>query len=113
MTFYNLSIIFMQLHTEYLTSHINVVVYTVSLQNVEATGKHYLLCVDVSRSMDFGSLHGTSQLVPVVAAVSMVMVIARTEPHYSMVAFSSSGLTPVNITSNMTIEEVCKTFSEV
>ena len=87
--------------------------WDVFIQNVEVTGKCYMLCVDVSKSMDLGSVHSSSQLAPAVAAISMAMVIARTEPHYCMMAFSSNGLTPVDVTSDMTIEQVCQTFSKV
>ncbi|KAK2152351.1 hypothetical protein LSH36_330g00010, partial [Paralvinella palmiformis] len=84
-----------------------------AFKNVEPTGKHHLLCVDVSKSMDIGGVHITSQLAPAMAAISMAMVIAQTEPHHSMMAFSSSAMTPIDVTADLTIEEVCDMFSKV
>ena len=95
--------------------------YTFSLltfwQNVEVTNKRYLLCVDASKSMDYGNVHGSAQLRPMKAAACMVMVTGRSEPNFSLKAFSSKGLididgTPIkpykkSVTSSQRLVSIC------
>jgi hypothetical protein len=63
--------------------------------------------------MEYGSVHGASQLKPIRAAASMAMVTGRTETNFTMMAFSSLGLTPIDVDTSKTIQEVCHAFSEV
>ena len=55
--------------------------------NVEPAGKRTLIGLDVSGSMNSGSVAGSS-LAPREAAAAMAMVIAKTEPIYQIMAFS-------------------------
>jgi 60 kDa SS-A/Ro ribonucleoprotein len=61
-----------------------------SFDNVEPTGKAYLLGIDVSGSMDHGVCAGCDVLTPRDAAAAMAMLTARTEDRSYTVAFSDT-----------------------
>lgn len=61
-----------------------------SFGNVEATGKRWLLGLDVSGSMDSGTIAGVPGLTPRVASSAMAMVTAATGDPYEIVAFTSA-----------------------
>ena len=81
-------------------------------QNVEPTNKRTLVAVDVSSSMSYGTVNGSSQITPVLGASVMAMATARSEPDYQTLAFSS-GLTPVKLTAQMQLNDVFKVMAEV
>lgn len=58
---------------------------------VEATGKRWLLALDVSGSMECGRIAGAPGLTPRVASAAMAMITAHTETLYETVAFTSGG----------------------
>lgn len=60
-----------------------------TFENVLPTNKNILLALDVSGSMDGGTLAGVPGLTPRIAAAAMAMVTARCEPNHQFVAFTS------------------------
>lgn len=90
---------------------------------VEPTGKNLLLAIDVSGSMDCGSVGGVAGLTPRMAAACMAMVTARVEKHWHMVGFSArdwrsrfaneSELVTLGITPDMTLTEACAVMRKV
>lgn len=58
--------------------------------NVAATGKRIVLALDVSGSMDDGTMAGVPGLTPRVAATAMALVTAATEPQHTIIAFSAA-----------------------
>lgn len=58
--------------------------------NVPSTGKRIMLALDVSGSMDSGSIAG-GLLTPREGAAVMALVTARVEPDYDLVGFASGG----------------------
>src|SRR5215212_704126 len=91
-----------------------------TFENVEATGKRWLLALDVSGSMGGGMVSGVPGLTPRVATGAMALVTAATEPTYTMVAFSApsdgklggqfgggdSGLTQVALSPRQRLDDV-------
>lgn len=83
-----------------------------AFQNVEPTGKRWLLALDVSGSMGGGQIAGIPGLTPRVGAAAMSLVTAATEAQYTILGFSDKlvrlPITPrqrlddaVNATSNL------------
>ena len=60
-----------------------------SFGNVESAGKRWVLALDVSGSMDSGSIAGIPGLTPRVGSAAMAMVTYRAEPAVSLVAFTA------------------------
>ena len=59
--------------------------------NVEPTGKRWLLALDVSGSMNSGTIAGVPGLSPRVASAALALVTANVEPQHLFVAFTSGG----------------------
>ena len=89
-----------------------IAVSIILLQFVEPTGKRFLLAIDVSGSMEYYKVLGSSSVSCRVASAAMAMVTAKTEENYHMVGFSSN-LIPLKIHAKMRLDEVCKTISQV
>lgn len=83
-----------------------------SFGNVEPTGKNTLICLDVSASMTWNNLMGVRGLTPRVASAALAMTVVRTEPWYMTVGFSDT-MRDINITKNMTLDQVCKTIERI
>ncbi|XP_070532315.1 RNA-binding protein RO60-like [Ptychodera flava] len=85
-----------------------------SFKNIEPTGKRFLLALDVSGSMTYGSVNGAKSITASLAAAAMLMVTARTEPkeHYDILAFSDK-LVPLPINASMKLDDVCKAAVDV
>lgn len=97
--------------------------FVLAFKNVEPTGKRYLLALDVSGSMDGGSVAGTN-LTPREGAAAMALVTARTEEQYEIVGFTRrgegewthtkgrsscpDGVSPVPFTARSTLNSVCE-----
>ena len=62
--------------------------FYLSFGNVEPTGKDILLALDVSGSMDSGTIAGVTGLTPRIGAAAMALVTQRVEPGAELVAFS-------------------------
>lgn len=63
--------------------------FYLAFENVVPTGKNILLAVDVSGSMDGGSICGAQSITPRIGAAAMAMAITKTEHNWGAVAFSS------------------------
>ena len=99
---------------------------------LEATGKRVLLALDVSGSMDSGTIAGAPGVTPRIASAAMAMVTARTEREWHCVGFSSgahgewapkghpktawgsgAALVPLAISPRQRLDDVVKTISRV
>jgi 60 kDa SS-A/Ro ribonucleoprotein len=97
-----------------------------SFGNVEASGKRWVLALDVSGSMDSGNIAGVPGLTPRAASAAMALITAATESDYQMVAFSAasggtggqwgggeSGLTRLTLSSRQRLDDVAKAMSAI
>ncbi|XP_048354668.1 RNA-binding protein RO60 [Sphaerodactylus townsendi] len=81
-----------------------------TFQTLEPTEKRFLLAVDVSHSMSqkvLGCVLNASTI-----AAAMCMVVARTEKHSHVVAFSHE-MVPCPVTEDMTLPQVLQKMSEI
>ncbi len=78
-----------------------------SFANVESTGKRWMLALDVSGSMDCGTIAGVPGLSPRVGAAAMSLVTAATEPQHMFAAFSHH-LVDLAISPRQRLDDVCK-----
>jgi len=91
-----------------------------SFENVEPSGKRWLLALDVSGSMDCGNVAGVPGLSPRVASSALAMIAAAREPEHRIVGFTSSGsgyggrwgggdpgLTDIRISPRQRLDDVC------
>jgi len=85
-----------------------------SFDAIEATGKRYLLGVDVSASMSWtnNQMYQDYGITPREAAAVMAMVSAKTEKKSFTVGFSTT-LVDLNINPNMILVEVIEALSKV
>lgn len=65
-----------------------------AFDNVEPTGKRFYLGIDVSGSMESGTISGVPGLTPRMGAAAMAMLVARTEPNYYAAGFSDGSRVP-------------------
>ena len=61
--------------------------------SIEPTGKRFMLALDVSGSMEGGTIAGVPGLTPRIASAAMALVTAATEPQHQFVAFTAGGWT--------------------
>jgi len=91
--------------------------FYLSFGNVESTGKNIMLALDVSGSMTWSNISGSSVLTPRTASAAMAMVTARTERNYVVTAFAGGGnggnggwgasaLTELNISPKMDMPKI-------
>lgn len=76
-----------------------------SFKNVTPTGKRLMLALDVSGSMNSGTVSGVPGLTPRVAAAAMALVTARVESDYCLVAFSHE-MVALNISPRQRLDDV-------
>jgi 60 kDa SS-A/Ro ribonucleoprotein len=100
--------------------------------NVTPTGKRLLLALDVSGSMESGSVAGIPGLTPRAASAALALVTAATEEEYDIVGFfagrrgwkprgsrrrqwylGDDGLTPLSISTRQRLDDVVKTVSDL
>jgi 60 kDa SS-A/Ro ribonucleoprotein len=98
--------------------------------NVDPTGVRFLLALDVSGSMESGSVAGVPGLTPRDASAALALVTAATEPHCETVGFFAGkggwksrtksqwdwleqGLTPLAISPRQRLDDVVKTVSDL
>jgi len=93
-----------------------------AFENVEPTGKRWLLGMDVSGSMEGGFIAGVPGLTPRIASAAMALVTAATEKDYRTVAFtsgnggnwhSSTVLKELTISPRQRLDDVLKTVSSL
>jgi 60 kDa SS-A/Ro ribonucleoprotein len=81
--------------------------FYLAFDNVEATGKRWLLGVDVSGSMSGGAVAGVAGMTPRVAAAAMALVTAATEPEHVIMAFQKS-FVPLGISPRERLDDVVR-----
>jgi 60 kDa SS-A/Ro ribonucleoprotein len=81
--------------------------FYLAFDNVEATGKRWLLGVDVSGSMSTGTVGGVACMTPRVAAAAMALVTAATEPRHVIMAFQGK-FTPLGISPRERLDDVVR-----
>jgi 60 kDa SS-A/Ro ribonucleoprotein len=81
---------------------------------VEPTGKNHFLALDVSQSMTWNPIAGTT-ITPRVASAAMAMVTARVEKNFFLGGFTSghggygrSGLTPIDVKVGERLDALCR-----
>jgi 60 kDa SS-A/Ro ribonucleoprotein len=77
--------------------------------NVEPTGKRWLFGLDVSGSMDSGTVAGVPGLTPRVGAAALSLVTAATERDHHFVGFSHQ-LVPLAISPRQRLDDVAETM---
>lgn len=86
--------------------------FYLAFQAVEPTNRRWLLALDVSGSMNGGTVCGTVGITPRVASAAMALVTAATEPHRHIVGFSDK-LVDVNIAPGMRLDAVVRTIDAI
>lgn len=81
--------------------------FYLAFDNVEATGKRWLLGVDVSGSMSSGTVAGVAGMTPRVAASAMTLVTAATEPQHVIMAFQDR-FVPLGISPRERLDDVVR-----
>ncbi|MDB4961298.1 MAG: RNA-binding protein [Myxococcales bacterium] len=89
---------------------------------IEPAGKRMLLALDVSGSMESGTVAGVPNLTPRVASAAMALVTAATERDHTFIAFSAAsgghggtwgggvpGITTLSISPRQRLDDVVKT----
>ncbi len=79
---------------------------------MKSTEKRYLVAVDVGSMVTFGGANGSPQIRPLLIAAAMAQLIAKTESQFTVASYSQA-VTPICLTSEMTIQEVVKSLAEV
>jgi 60 kDa SS-A/Ro ribonucleoprotein len=83
-----------------------------SFGSIVPTGKRFVLGMDVSGSMSWGGVNGSSCLTPRVASAAMAMVAMRAEPRTHPLAFTDR-LVPLGINASMTLDEVVRAMDRL
>ena len=83
-----------------------------TFQNVEPTGKRWLLALDVSGSMGMGAVAGVPGLTPRVASAAMALITAATEQHHTFLGFAHE-LVPLAISPRQRLDDVVATVSGI
>jgi 60 kDa SS-A/Ro ribonucleoprotein len=81
--------------------------FYLSFGNVEATGKRWLLGLDVSGSMAWGQVNGVPGLEPRLACGAMALVTATVEARHTFVAFDTKPY-PLRISPRQRLDDVVK-----
>jgi 60 kDa SS-A/Ro ribonucleoprotein len=74
--------------------------------------RRVVLALDVSGSMDSGTVAGVPGLTPRIAAAAMALVTAATEPQHALVGFSNR-LVPVPISPRMRLDTAAKVMRDI
>lgn len=80
--------------------------------NVEATGKRWVLALDVSSSMTWGAVAGVPGLTPRVASAAMSMITYKREKQVSLVGFSHQ-MQPMNFGRAQRLDDVVNIIERV
>ncbi len=80
--------------------------------NVTATGKRWLLALDVSGSMEWVDIAGMPGLTPRVASAALTLVTANIEKQYAITAFSHQ-MVPITISPQQRLDDVINTISQI
>jgi 60 kDa SS-A/Ro ribonucleoprotein len=82
------------------------------VQNVEPTGKRWLLALDVSGSMSMGTVSGVPGLTPRVASAAMALITAATEQHHTFLGFAHEPV-PLAISPRQRLDDVVSTITNL
>ena len=80
--------------------------------NVTATGKQMVLALDVSSSMEWGTIAGVPGLTPRVGSAAMALVTAAVEHSITTVAFGHE-MVRINVSPRQRLDDVVKTVSKL
>lgn len=86
--------------------------FYLSFGNVTATGKRWLLALDVSGSMGYGEVAGMPGLTPRVASAALAIVTARVEQRYVITGFSHQ-MVPISISPRQRLDDVVNTIERI
>lgn len=81
--------------------------FYLSFRNVEPSGKPTVLALDVSGSMNMGTIAGVPGLTPRVGSAAMALITAATEQEYTIVAFANT-MVPVKISPRQRLDAVVR-----
>jgi 60 kDa SS-A/Ro ribonucleoprotein len=94
--------------------------------NIVPSGRRWLLALDVSGSMQYGTIAGVPGLTPHVGSAAMALITAATEPAHTIVAFSAapggyggqwgggeSGITPIAISPRQRLDDVLRAMEAI
>jgi 60 kDa SS-A/Ro ribonucleoprotein len=84
--------------------------FVLAFRNIVPTGKRILVAIDVSGSMDWGGIAGLP-LKPVDVASAMGFVIARSEPHATLIGFDTVVYSEVKIAADESLRDFQARFS--
>jgi 60 kDa SS-A/Ro ribonucleoprotein len=100
-----------------------------AFENVEPTGKRFLIALDVSGSMTGGSVAGVPGLIPRDASAALALVTAATETRWETVGFFAGkggyrggpsrfrgltdGITPLPISPRQRLDDAIRTVSDL
>jgi 60 kDa SS-A/Ro ribonucleoprotein len=109
-----------------LVDALDAAFYT-AFENIEPTGKRFLIALDVSGSMGGGSVAGVPGLTPRDASAALALVTAVTETHWQTVGFFAGdgghygrssrfagrpdGITPLPISPRQRLDDAIRTVS--
>lgn len=79
---------------------------------VEATGRRWLLALDVSGSMGYGNIAGVGGITPRVASGAMALVTHKTEPNTTICAFSHQ-LVAFDMGKRERLDVVCNALAAI
>jgi len=86
--------------------------FYLSFGNVVPAGKRWVLGLDVSGSMEFGTIAGVPGLTPRVASAALALITAATEQSYQVMGFSTKFM-PLKITPRQRLDDVLKTVGNL
>ncbi len=81
--------------------------FYMTFDNVEPSGKHILLALDVSGSMTMYNIIGIPNLTPRKGSAAMALITARTEKHYTFLGFREK-ISPLNISPRQRLDDVIR-----
>jgi 60 kDa SS-A/Ro ribonucleoprotein len=83
-----------------------------AFKGIEPTKKNFLLGIDVSGSMTWGTLSGMPGITPAIGSAVMAMATARVESNWHVMGFSSK-LIPINISPKQELKKIIETIGKV
>jgi 60 kDa SS-A/Ro ribonucleoprotein len=83
--------------------------FYLSFGSVVPANKRFVLALDVSGSMEYGTIAGVPGLTPRVASAALALITAATEPAYQAMGFSTK-FVPLSISPRQRLDDVLKTI---
>jgi 60 kDa SS-A/Ro ribonucleoprotein len=85
--------------------------FYLAFQNVEPSHASLLLALDISSSMQSGTVAGSPSLTPALASAAMALVTARTEPNALFVGFGNPSIVPLHINRDWSLAQTLRAIS--